>query len=124
MFQNKAPQPPEGGEQDLNARNNLPLQGAGGPKQVYFQDWGVLDYQLAWDLQEKVFAEIVLSKTNNRIQGTNNPTKNYLVFVEHPNVYTLGKSGKPENLLLNEQGLKDKNATYYRINRGGDITYH
>lgn len=93
-------------------------------KQVHFQDWGELDYQLAWDEQEKIFAQIVGSKTDNRIQVTENPTKNYLVFVEHPHVYTLGKSGKPENLLLDEQALKDKSASYYKINRGGDITYH
>ncbi|WP_207429123.1 lipoyl(octanoyl) transferase LipB [Pedobacter sp. SYSU D00535] len=93
-------------------------------KKVEFQDWGLLDYQQAWDRQESVFSEIVNQKTENRTQGTEAPTRNYLVFVEHPHVYTLGKSGKPENLLLDEQGLKNKQASYYKINRGGDITYH
>ena len=93
-------------------------------KEVEFQDWGVLDYQLAWDKQEELFAGVVKSKTENRKNGTENRTGNFLVFVEHPHVYTLGKSGKPENLLLNADGLEDKKATYYKINRGGDITYH
>nr|MBC7613343.1 lipoyl(octanoyl) transferase [Pseudopedobacter sp.] len=94
-------------------------------KKVHFEDWGLLDYQQAWDLQEKVFADTIAIKTKNR----NHPeeeeiTPNQLVFVEHPPVYTLGKSGKPEHLLLDEKGLKEKQATYYKINRGGDITYH
>ncbi|MGK9117862.1 lipoyl(octanoyl) transferase LipB [Olivibacter jilunii] len=93
-------------------------------KNVYFQDWGRVDYQEAWDRQELIFAQVVQQKTDNRVNGTNHPTDNYLIFVEHPHVYTLGKSGKPENLLLDEQGLHDKQATYYKINRGGDITYH
>ena len=93
-------------------------------KQVIFQDWGRLDYQQAWDKQEQTFAETVRIKTDNRDSQTPKPTPNYLVFVEHPHVYTLGKSGKPENLLLDEQGLQEKEATYYKINRGGDITYH
>ena len=93
-------------------------------KRVIFQDWGMLDYQQAWDKQENIFSETVNSKTQNRNNNTEIPTKNHLVFVEHPHVYTLGKSGKPENLLLDETGLKDKNAAYYKINRGGDITYH
>jgi len=93
-------------------------------KKVRFQDWGLLDYQQAWDKQEEVFAGVVSQKTDNRSNGTENPTDNFLVFVEHPHVYTLGKSGKPDNLLLNEDGLRDKQASYYKINRGGDITYH
>jgi len=93
-------------------------------KKVRFQDWGLLDYQQAWDKQEEVFAGVVSQKTDNRSNGTDNPTDNFLVFVEHPHVYTLGKSGKPENLLLDDDGLKDKQASYYKINRGGDITYH
>ena len=84
----------------------------------------MLDYQQAWDKQENIFSETVNSKTQNRNNNTEIPTKNHLVFVEHPHVYTLGKSGKPENLLLDETGLKAKNAAYYKINRGGDITYH
>lgn len=93
-------------------------------KNVYFQDWGKVDYQEAWDRQEQIFAKVVQQKTDNRVNATHLPTHNYLIFVEHPHVYTLGKSGKAENLLLDEQGLLDKQATYYKINRGGDITYH
>lgn len=93
-------------------------------KKVFFQDWGLVDYQGAWDRQELIFANIVKQKTDNRTNGTQLPTDNYLIFVEHPHVYTLGKSGKPENLLLDEAGLLEKRAVYYKINRGGDITYH
>jgi lipoyl(octanoyl) transferase len=93
-------------------------------KDVIFQDWGLMDYQLAWDKQETIFAETVDLKTQNRNNGTEIAVPNHLIFVEHPHVYTLGKSGKPENLLLDELGLKQKNATYHKINRGGDITYH
>lgn len=81
-------------------------------------------YQEAWDRQESLFAEIVARKTANRRDGTDFPTDNYMVFTEHPHVYTLGKSGKEENLLLNDEGLAEKHATYHHINRGGDITYH
>jgi len=102
-------------------------------RQVIFQDWGLTDYKEAWDKQEALFAETVNLKTEirNRQALTEGdeyqeyiPTPNYLVFCEHPHVYTLGKSGKPEHLLLDENGLKEKNAAYYAINRGGDITYH
>lgn len=93
-------------------------------KKVIFQDWGSVDYQEAWGKQETVFADIVAQKVANRTDGTSNPTDNYLVFVEHPHVYTLGKSGKPEHLLLDDAELEKKGATYYKINRGGDITYH
>ncbi|MFA5244930.1 MAG: lipoyl(octanoyl) transferase LipB [Pedobacter sp.] len=93
-------------------------------KKVIFQDWGLLDYQQSWDRQEMIFGETLAEKSLNRINQTENPVKNHLIFVEHPHVYTLGKSGKPENLLLDEEGLQKKQATYYKINRGGDITYH
>jgi lipoyl(octanoyl) transferase len=93
-------------------------------KDVEFIDWGLLDYQTAWDKQNAVFEGIVALKTQNRTNSTAIATPNYLIFCQHPHVYTLGKSGKPENLLLDEQGLLDKDATYYKINRGGDITYH
>ena len=93
-------------------------------KEVIFQDWGLMDYQVAWDKQEVVFAATVDLKTQNRNNGTEVPVPNHLIFVEHPHVYTLGKSGKPENLLLDESGLKQNNASYHKINRGGDITYH
>ena len=87
-------------------------------------DWGLIDYQTAWDQQSLLFNDTVALKTKNRTENTTVATPNYLVFCEHPHVYTLGKSGRPENLLLDEQGLKEKQATYYKINRGGDITYH
>ena len=102
-------------------------------KQVEFIDWGLIDYKEAWDKQEELFSSTVNQKiriTNHKIIAEGNEyeqeeiTPNYLVFCEHPHVYTLGKSGKPEHLLLDEQGLKEKHATYYHINRGGDITYH
>jgi lipoyl(octanoyl) transferase len=93
-------------------------------KKVSFQDWGVLDYQEAWDRQEALFKEIIAEKTANRANKTDFPTDNFLVFVEHPHVYTLGKSGKPDHLLLDDKELEEKHATYYKINRGGDITYH
>ena len=94
-------------------------------KLVKFEDWGLLDYQKAWDKQEEVFANTIAVKTKNRNHPENEElTPNFLNFVEHPHVYTLGKSGKPENLLLDENGLKEKQAVYYKINRGGDITYH
>lgn len=102
-------------------------------KQVQFQDWGLIDYKEAWDRQEALFAQTVGLKTRIRnmkmaTEGDeyeeDEQTPNYLVFCEHPHVYTLGKSGKPEHLLLDQQGLKDKKASYYPINRGGDITYH
>lgn len=93
-------------------------------KKVKYIDWGLTDYQEAWDRQEAVFNETVALKTKNRTENTAIETPNYLIFNEHSHVYTLGKSGKPENLLLDEQGLIEKQATYYKINRGGDITYH
>lgn len=93
-------------------------------KKVIFQDWGSVDYQEAWGKQETIFADIVAQKVANRTNSTASPTDNYLVFVEHPHVYTLGKSGKPEHLLLGDTELEEKGATYYKINRGGDITYH
>jgi len=103
-------------------------------KQVFFQDWGLTDYKEAWDRQEALFGQTVDLKTkirNRKITSEGDEyseedelTPNYLVFCEHPHVYTLGKSGKPEHLLLDEKGLKEKNAVFYPINRGGDITYH
>lgn len=93
-------------------------------KATKFIDWGLIDYQEAWDKQEELFTDTVALKTKNRTENTVLTTSNYLVFCEHPHVYTLGKSGHPENLLLDEQGLQEKQATYYKINRGGDITYH
>ena len=92
---------------------------------VKFEDWGLLDYQQAWDKQEQIFSDTIAIKTKNRNEPEQEQiTPNHLIFVEHLHVYTLGKSGKPENLLLDEDALKEKQATYYKINRGGDITYH
>ena len=93
-------------------------------KQVIVRDLGNKDYKETWDYQESLFEEIVAQKTNNKANGTTLPTTNYFLFVEHPHVYTLGKSGHIENLLIDEEGLKNKGATFYKINRGGDITYH
>lgn len=93
---------------------------------VEVQSLGLKDYQETWDYQEKLFKSVVDLKLGNRdlSQQEHQETPNYLLFVEHPHVYTLGKSGHESNLLLNEDGLKEKHATYYKINRGGDITYH
>jgi len=93
-------------------------------KKVKFVDWGLVDYQDAWNNQELIFKDTIAVKTNNRIQEITDETPNFLIFCEHPHVYTLGKSGHPEYLLLDEEGLKEKNASYYKTNRGGDITYH
>ncbi len=95
-------------------------------KQVQFKHLGLIDYQEAWDYQEEVFKNTVDLKIANRKleESAQNITENFLLFCEHPHVYTLGKSGKPEHLLLNDEQLKEKSATYYKINRGGDITYH
>lgn len=92
-------------------------------KKVILQDLGQKDYKETWDYQEKLFAEIVAQKVQKRIDSTIE-TANYFLFVEHPHVYTLGKSGDISNLLLSEKQLADKGATFYKINRGGDITYH
>ncbi len=93
---------------------------------VIFTDLGTMDYKECWDLQERVFAETIAIKTGNRNLPENEqiPSQNHLYFVEHPHVYTLGKSGKMEHLLLSVQGLEEKGARFYKINRGGDITYH
>lgn len=94
--------------------------------QVTYSDLGLIDYKAAWDLQEKLFARIVEQKIANRdkpveVQVT---PANFLLFCAHPHVYTLGKSGHEENLLVNASQLNDIHATFYKINRGGDITYH
>ena len=93
-------------------------------KKVNFQDLGLIDYKKCWDYQEKLFSEILAIKSSNRKEEKTNKTNNYLLFCEHPHVYTLGKSGDKKNLLVNEEYLKSKGATFYKINRGGDITYH
>lgn len=93
-------------------------------KTIKIQDLGYKDYKQVWDYQEELFKGIVDIKSENRNLETPKPTPNYFLFVEHPHVYTLGKSGDMSNLLLNENQLKAKGATFYKINRGGDITYH
>lgn len=85
---------------------------------------GLIDYQQAWDYQQQLFDEIVAQKMANRQNDLQNPTSNYLITCEHPPVYTLGKSGSDDNLLLNNEQLKSIGATYHKINRGGDITHH
>lgn len=93
-------------------------------KQIIVKDLGHKDYKETWDYQESLFEEIVELKRKNRVENTDLPTPNYFLFVEHPHVYTLGKSGHIENLLIDEAALAKKGATFYKINRGGDITYH
>lgn len=93
-------------------------------KTIEIQDLGLKDYKQTWDYQEQLFKSIVDAKIKNRRDNTAIETKNHFLFVEHPHVYTLGKSGDLSNLLLNEQQLMQKGASFYKINRGGDITYH
>ncbi len=87
-------------------------------KEIIFDDWGTLEYPKAYERQLKYFNENIERKK----QGE--PTKNFVFFVEHPHVYTLGKSGNENNLIVNDDFLKKINATYVRTDRGGDITYH
>lgn len=93
-------------------------------KNVRIEDLFQKDYKEVWDYQADLLQDIVDLKIKNRREGTCIETPNHFVFVEHPHVYTLGKSGDMSNLLLNEQQLSEKGATFYKINRGGDITYH
>ncbi len=93
-------------------------------KAVKYQNLGLIDYKEAWDYQEMLFRATVNRKIQLRNGETTEQTENHILFCEHPHVYTLGKSGDKENLLLNNASLKQNNATYYEINRGGDITYH
>ncbi len=82
------------------------------------------DYKEVWDYQELLFQKTINLKIKNRRDTTNLETPNHLLFVEHPHVYTLGKSGDMQNLLVDEKTLEEKGAKFYKINRGGDITYH
>ena len=93
-------------------------------KKIELQELGKKDYKETWDFQEELFKKIVDVKVKNRNENAQHPTPNFLLFVEHPHVYTLGKSGDVSNLLLSEKQLTEKGATFYKINRGGDITYH
>ncbi len=93
-------------------------------KTVLLQDLGHKDYKETWDYQESLFKGIVDTKIKNRREAAGLETPNYFLFVEHPHVYTLGKSGDMDNLLVDEKVLEEKGAKFYKINRGGDITYH
>ncbi len=93
-------------------------------KSIDIQDLGLKDYKEAWDYQEELFKGIIDLKIRNRREELKLETPNYFLLVEHPHVYTLGKSGDLSNLLISEERLKEIQATYYKINRGGDITYH
>ncbi|WP_299259907.1 lipoyl(octanoyl) transferase LipB [uncultured Aquimarina sp.] len=93
-------------------------------KKIEIQELGLKDFKETWEYQEMLFKGILDTKIKNRREDAGLETQNYFIFVEHPHVYTLGKSGDISNLLLNEEQLKQKGATFYKINRGGDITYH
>jgi len=96
-------------------------------QEVLFKDLGVMEYQAAWDYQEQLLKENVNRKSlvhGSESEVIQDPTRHYLLFVEHPAVYTLGKSGNKENVLLDDDGLKEKNIQFFTTNRGGDITFH
>ncbi len=93
-------------------------------KKVHLQDLGRRDYKKTWDYQEELFRHIIDLKIKNRREESNLVTPNHFLFVEHPHVFTLGKSGDLSNLLVNEEELERRGAQFYKINRGGDITYH
>ncbi len=93
-------------------------------RKLEIQDLGLKDYKETWEYQEELFKEIIDLKIKNRREESTLETPNHFLFVEHPHVYTLGKSGDIENLLISETKLTEIGATYYKINRGGDITYH
>lgn len=94
-------------------------------KNVIFQDLGLIAYKDAWEYQEKLFNEITLAKKEiNAGKSSLQQTNNYLLFCEHPHVYTLGKSGSTSNLLIDHIQLQAKDAEFFHIDRGGDITYH
>jgi lipoyl(octanoyl) transferase len=93
-------------------------------KKIEIRDLGSKDFKEAWDYQEVIFKGILDIKIKNRREELTIETPNYFLFVEHPHVYTLGKSGDADNLLIKEEKLTEIGATFYKINRGGDITYH
>src|SRR5690606_39088787 len=95
-------------------------------QKAHFEDLGVMDYQQAWDYQTRLFEQVLRTKGENRLRPPQDqvPTDNFVLFVEHPHVYTLGKNGKKKNLLVPEERLADLGVAFYPINRGGDITYH
>jgi lipoyl(octanoyl) transferase len=92
---------------------------------VKFKDLGTIDYKEAWDFQESIFDKVLEIKRNNDDEKkAPKDWENYVFFCEHPHVYTLGKNGDEQNMLLDYIQLQAKNASFYHINRGGDITYH
>ena len=93
-------------------------------KKIQLFDLGTKDFKETWDYQQELFTAIIDLKIKNRREDSLIETPNYFLFVQHPHVYTLGKSGEAANLLLSEKQLESKGATFYKINRGGDITYH
>ncbi len=93
-------------------------------KTIQLQDLGIQDYKTSWDYQEELFEATIQLKRKNRTDNLNFETPNHFLFVEHPHVYTLGKSGDLNNLLLNQKQLEEKGISFHKINRGGDITYH
>jgi lipoyl(octanoyl) transferase len=93
-------------------------------KKVLLRDLGLKDYKETWDYQEQIFQETLDLKIKNRREESNLETPNHFLFVEHPHVFTLGKSGDMSNLLVEAKQLEEKGAKFYKINRGGDITYH
>lgn len=93
-------------------------------KNIEVIDLGKMDYESSWDFQEHIFSQTLKRKSNNHVSTSPVETENKLIFVEHPPVYTLGKSGHLENLLMSEKQLRDIGASFYKINRGGDITFH
>ncbi len=93
-------------------------------KTIYIQDLGIKDYANTFDYQKQLFDDIITVKKKNRAENGNLKTDNHFLFVEHPHVYTLGKSGDINNLLLSKKQLSDKGISYHKVDRGGDITYH
>lgn len=93
---------------------------------VAYQDLGLIDYKEAWDYQEKLFGRIMDRKILNRKENRDEdqPGENHLLLCEHPHVFTLGKNGKEENILVDRSKLNNGEISFYKINRGGDITYH
>lgn len=93
-------------------------------KKVIFQNLGLIDYKKAWDYQDQIFKNTISLKLKKTREDATIETPNHLLFVEHPHVFTLGKSGDQSHLLTSEKELNAKGVTFYKINRGGDITYH
>ncbi len=93
-------------------------------QKITLKDLGLKDYNNVWKYQNELFQKVIDIKLANRERENQEPTPNYFLFTEHPHVYTLGKSGNMNNLLLSEAQLKEKGITFFKSNRGGDITYH